>query len=227
MKTKIKYVIIYVNINRRWEEIFMDKQAQKAKEQRKALSFKEKIENFWYYHKVHLIIGVVVVALFIYTFIEFHNMTENDISIAYYSSLPISEEGVEEFKELIKTEVEDINASGTIDVGIIAAYADPLRDDEQTLATMTRLQAELMAGEHSAYIVDEAYRKIIEEDFGEIIENTVEITQIPEAKATLRYDEESKLFWITRRVYKQEMKDENAVKRHQNAINIEEILKTK
>lgn len=202
----------------------MDKQAQKAKEQRKALSFKEKIENFWYYHKTHLIIGVVVVSLFIYTSIEFHNMTENDISIAYYSSSPISEEGVEEFKALLKTGVEDINASGTIDVGIIAAYADPMREDDQTRATMMRLQAELMAGEHSAYIVDGAYKKIIEENFAEVIESTLEITRIPEAKATLRYDEGNELFWITRRVYEQEMKDEMVVKRHQNAVNIEEIL---
>ena len=84
-----------------------------------------------------------------------------------------------------------------------------------------------MAGQHSVYLVDEVYKKLIEENFGETIDSTLEITMLPEAKATFKDQEEKRLYWLTRRVYEQEMKDKDALARHQNAVSAENFLREK
>ncbi len=204
----------------------MDKQAKKAKEQLKALPFKERVSNFWYYHKSHVIISALLVVLVVFVSVEFFNITENDINLSYYSSFPIDEEGLDAFKDALKPGVKDVNASGTIDISIIAAYADPSRKDEQTHATLTRLQAELISGERAGYIVDEVYKKILEESYPEIIENVVEITDIPEAKASIKGEEDAKLYFVTRRVYQQEINDRARLEEHEVALGLEEFLKS-
>ncbi len=202
----------------------MDNQTREARKQTKELSFNEKMENFWYYNKTKIVIGVVFLVVAITTMIEFTNMTEYDMTVSYYSTTPISDEGVEAVKDILRNEIIDINDNVTVDLSIIPTYADLESVDEQTKAVLMKLQAELAAGNSTGYLLDEDYKNILEKNFSDTIEKVLDITEVDEITEKLGLNNDEKLYWVTRQVYLEEQQDEQKLKEHENALRIQKFL---
>lgn len=207
----------------------MDKQAKEAKEQMKQLSFKEKWVNFWYYYKLHVVAALVVAFLVGFTVVECVNRIDYDLEISYYSASPISGEATDKLTELIKENVDDINANGQTDVFIASCFADPESLDEQTQATLMKLSAEIAAGETMLYLVDEVYYERLSLDaYDGAFEEFAEISTSQAVRDIFDLKDGEKLYMGIRAVYKKDKeskKDREKAAVHQNAKKALEYLK--
>lgn len=204
----------------------MDKQAMEAKEQMKTLSAREKWTNFWYYYKIHVIVGIFLIVVAAFTVSECMHRVNYDLEISYYSSTPIKDEGVEKFKEIIKKACEDVNENGSVDVGIASCFADPENASEQTQAVFMKLSAEIAAGESMVYLFDDKYKEIMDRGYSESAQEIFEIGSIPEVKEAFGLGDGQKLYWMTKMVYESEKNKPEKVLENKNAQSAANLLKS-
>lgn len=202
----------------------MDKQAKKAREQMKNLSFQEKCANFWYYHKVHIFLGALVLLLVLYTAVECSRQVDYDLQISYYSATPIYDEATGVLSEELKANVDDINLNGSTDIFIASCYANPADASEQTQATMMKLSAELAAGENNAYIIDEVYYNTLKNNYPECFESYTDISEKESIKKAFGLENGEKLYFAVRTLYDNEKDKNDCIKAHNNAIKAREYL---
>lgn len=202
----------------------MDKQAREAREHMKALTPREKWNNFWYYYKIHVLAGIFAVILIVFTAVECANRINYDLNISYYSSTAISDDGISKLTEYFKSAVDDINQNGSVDVGIASCYADPDEQSEQTQAVMVKLSAELAAGDSMGYLLDEKYKEIFMRNYPEAAEKLLDISDIPEIREAIGAADGEKLYWVTKTVYETEQNKPEKLAQHDNAKKVEALL---
>jgi hypothetical protein len=163
------------------------------------LPLKEKCKNFWFYYKVHLIVGVLAFIAIWITAVECANRVDYDVSVSYYNINGVTQDKVDALAQLLKEQSEDINGNGTVDVQVTQSYADITRTefvDQMIVAVMQRLQAEIYANSCPAYIVDEAFRDRLLNVYPEIIDQVIELSANDEVKERLKLTDE-KLYLVT------------------------------
>ena len=185
----------------------MDKQAREAREQMKALSKKDKWTNFWYYYRTHVIVGIFVIFLIGYTAVECAKRVNYDLTISYYSTTPISQEGTGKLTEELVKIVDDINYNGQVDVYIAPCFANLNEQNEQTQAVLMKLQAELAGGDSMGYIVDETYYNMLNKGYEECFEEFILISEIPSIREMLGIPEDTKVYWAVKKLYEAEKDD--------------------
>lgn len=72
-----------------------------------------KLKNFWWYHKVHVLIGLVAAAILIYC-VAPSREPKPDYHIGLVSDLPCTEEYLAEAEMRLSAAAEDINGDGQI-----------------------------------------------------------------------------------------------------------------
>lgn len=204
----------------------MDKQAKEAREQMKQLSGKEKWTNFWYYYRVHVIVSVIAVILIAYTAVECANRIDYDMQISYYSSVPVSDDAVNKLTELLKKNVEDINANGSTDVFIASCFADPEQQSEQTQATLMKLSAELAAGDSMAYLADEVYYKRFSSSYSDCFESFTDLSDKKEIKEMFDLKDGQKLYFAVKALYEKEKDNSKKIAAHDNALKAKAYLES-
>ena len=204
----------------------MDKQAREAREQMKQLGKKDKWINFWYYYRIHVIVGIIAAFLIIFTAVECARRIDYDLSLSYYSATPISEEGITKLTEELKKNVDDVNLNGQTDVFIASCFANPNEFSEQTQAVVMKLQAELAAGDSMGYIVDKTYREMLEKGYTECFEGFILISDIPEIKEMLSLSDDAEVFWTVKKLYENEKNDEKKIYTHENALKIQKYFES-
>lgn len=202
----------------------MDKQAREAREQMKALPFKEKWNNFWYYYKKHVLIAIFVLIVAGFSIAQCANRIDYDLNISFYTSYGAPTEGIEKLETMMSEVTEDTNENDAVDVFIALYMANPNEMNEQTQAVNMKLMAEMAAGESMAYIFDETYKEIALNQFEELGETILEISEIPQVKGAIMLPESEKLYWFTKTVYETEKDDEEKLAEHENAVRVEEML---
>ncbi len=206
----------------------MDKDRQRAKEQMKALPFKEKITNFWFYYKTHTIVLAVAMIVIVWSAVQCANRIDYDLNVSYYSASFVAEENLAQFDEFLKSNIEDVNGNGSIDAKttLNTARIDGEYLDQNSQATMMKLQAELASGEVFAYMADEGFRQYIEKVLGdeEAIEQVVDISDAQIVKETLKLAEGEKVYWISLAEYEMRKDDPKAIAERKNVKAIEKLF---
>lgn len=119
------------------------------------LPFKEKLANFWYYYKMHTIIGAVIALALIIGCAQCATRVEPD----YKLLLAVDDTATDEIIEAISTHFEqfgeDLNGDGRVQVDVIDATTGYSADT--VAAQSTKLMTELQMGETILIISDRHY----------------------------------------------------------------------
>ncbi len=133
----------------------------------KLVTGKDKRKNWWYYHKVHLLIGVVAVVLvgsFVYSMVTKVNP---DYTIALLTSYSMPETGLDQLEECITPYADDRNGDGKVTVTVVnyAFSNDPNADYAQQQAAQVRFAADASSNQVMIYLHDEAAFEVMEAAF--------------------------------------------------------------
>lgn len=89
-------------------------------EEKRELTRQEKVKNWWYYHKWHLLIAAAVIFLIadISSDILTNHRNQPDYSIAYVGSSYLPEDTVTQLTDALAQLGEDLNGNGTVQVAL-------------------------------------------------------------------------------------------------------------
>ena len=206
----------------------MDKDRQLAKKLTKEMPFKERLQHFWYYYKIHTLVLVFALVLIVWSAVQCANRVDYDLDISFYSERYVEEEALAEFDLFLETLCDDINENGVVDAQAYLFLGNITEEylDQNAQATLTKLQSEIAMGECPAYIVDEAYKNYIEmltKDM-DVIDTITEITDIPLIREIFNPGEDVKLYFISIQEYDTQKGNEELLKERENMKKVEQYF---
>lgn len=117
-------------------------------------TFKKKLENYWYYYKIHTIIGIFVLLVMIITLTECVNAVKPDLCAACvytgYTDLSALE-------QKIADSVGDINGDGKVRVVCDNLYMTGDAGSQQDVAARDKLIVTFVSGEYRLYIMEKEF----------------------------------------------------------------------
>ena len=135
----------------------------------KLVTGKDKRKNWWYYHKVHLLVGIIVVGLvgsFIYSMVTKVNP---DYTIGLLTSYSMPSNGLDQLEQCITPYADDRNGDGQVVVTVVNyVYSDDAdADATQQQAAVVRFLADASSNTCMIYLHDqEAFDALSRSDFG-------------------------------------------------------------
>lgn len=123
------------------------------------LTRKEQVQNWFYYHKWHLVVGVVVLAIVLDIALTALLRVKPDYILGYIAGRELSEETVEAVETALAALGEDVNGDRRVVVEL-RQYILPDTGDEETAVTFayaadTVLVADMTAGDVYIYLMDD------------------------------------------------------------------------
>ena len=120
---------------------------------------KEKRENFWFYHKWHVIVGIVA-ALMVFSFVwEIATQVHPDYTIGILTTTGVPMGTGEALAEQLKPYFDDRNGDGEVVVSVmeytIGKDADSIADPNVQMANITKLSGDIDGGESMLFLVDD------------------------------------------------------------------------
>ncbi len=208
-----------------WKAVFsMDNQTKAAKEATRKLRGRERIKNFWYYYKWHVIISTVAAITFIFLLCECMLKVHYDLNISLYSTVMVSDLQTDSLTEEFSKHISDITGNGKNEVEITYNFANFDVPSEQNQAVVLKLTAELAGGNSFGYIFDEEFLNYLSEKNPECIENAILISDVPLIKNALEIKDGQKFYWVTKPLYEAEVNKPKKVAMHKNAVEIAKYL---
>lgn len=101
---------------------------------------KEKLENFWYYNKMAVLLGLVALVFVILASMSFFVNSESDLKITMLTSVQ-QEEFALSLKPLLQEHLIDINGDNYIEVGV----RDMLLNDELDAESSANVQKSMLS----------------------------------------------------------------------------------
>lgn len=133
---------------------YLKKKYQDVKpDEPRVLTKKEKAANWWYYHKVHVLVGVVVLLIVGFFVRDIRANVSPDYQIAYMGKTPLTEEAAAAVTAVIEPLCEDVNGDGTVKL-VCSGYGDNLQDPSAYAENM-KLTAELAGGVHQIFLLED------------------------------------------------------------------------
>lgn len=135
---------------------------QKGKEERK-----KKWENFWYYYKYHVLVGVFVLVCIIFFVKDMKEGIEYDYSVGVVGNYMLPEEDRVSMQKWFEEHAEDLNGDGEVHV-LIADYCLPKENDagfdpQMQMANQTKFTVDVQEGTSMIYFLSEDnYKKFME-----------------------------------------------------------------
>lgn len=129
--------------------------------EKKADTKKLKWDNFWYYHKLHVIIGLCVVVLGGFFIHDLTSKVNPDYQIALITQQSYPEETTDALQNEIAKYGKDLNSDGKVIVQIsnyviTDTTSSGVTDPNMQMAGITRLTADLSTGQSIILITDDA-----------------------------------------------------------------------
>ncbi len=206
----------------------MDKDRQLAKELRKEMSVKEKLKHFWYYYKAHTLTLLFALVVIVWGAVQCANRIDYDLDISFYTESYVSDEALAEFNLFLETLCDDVNENGVVDAQAYLLNGNITGEylDQSAQATLTKLQSEIAMGECPAYIADEAYKNYIEmfTDEMDVIDNIIEITDVPIIRETFNPGDDVKLYFISIVEYDTQKGNAELLKERENMKKVEKYF---
>lgn len=131
---------------------------------------KEKRDNWWFYHKRPLIVGLLVTALVVSMVYSIVSKVEPDYTVTLITSYSMPQAGIEELERCIRPYADDRNGDGQVKVmvenlafpGIATQSVDTVQEQQ---ASLVKLAASASTNESMIYLHDEASFSAIEGNF--------------------------------------------------------------
>ncbi len=96
------------------------------------LTKKQKLENFWFYHRWHILIALIVLGFVVFFIVDTTSVVKHDIKIALLSDKYIHEEAIFVLEDKLAEHFTDFNGDGKVAVNI-SQYS--IVDDEAANST--------------------------------------------------------------------------------------------
>ncbi len=111
-------------------------------------------EYVWDYYKIHIIVGLVLLAAIIYTVIAINSKTVYDLYVCFSTNQQLSDESKKKITKELKKTAKDINGDGEINVCVLDYHfiSDDV-DAEYKRALEEKFHLELQAGETFLYVI--------------------------------------------------------------------------
>lgn len=127
----------------------------KQEKPREELTFKEKIENFWYYYKVP-VIAVIIVAFIAAFFInERRHTVVSDLKTTLATVSAVTDSSID-FNKALPGLVEDINGDGEANITISRLYISENLSEENDETYLNTLESQLSGKGSTLFIFDKA-----------------------------------------------------------------------
>jgi len=118
---------------------------------------KKWLENYWFYYRIHTIVGIISAIVLIFSLVECANKVYPDLSSSYIGEKTFSEEISTKIEQTFVEYIDDATKNGTKDVSFTAITVSKEAKSEQDMAMIQKAQLEIAAGESYLYIMDKAY----------------------------------------------------------------------
>ncbi len=133
----------------------------------KPVTFKDKLQNFWYHFKVHTILIAVSAVIIAIVTVQCATRERFDFSVLYFTYTPaldIQLDGVEEYFEKYAS---DLDGNGEVNVQVINCSVSDDNRDAGRNTMFTKVQSVLVA-DHSTmlYLIDDKAKKYFDDAFG-------------------------------------------------------------
>ncbi len=135
----------------------------------------EKRENWWYYHKVHLLVGLVMAAI-VFSFVFSVVTKENpDYVVGLMSSFQVPDHAVEELERCITPYADDRNDDGKTIVHVYAytvGEQDPATSEDLQMqqANLARFMVDFSSNTSMIFLHDEISFNAVGDDFSGMFE---------------------------------------------------------
>lgn len=116
---------------------------------------KEFWRNYWFYYRVHTIVGVIVAALIIGTVISFVTRVNPDILMMHIGAGLFPEEQIPQVEAYVAEKTPDLNEDGKQVVSLQTLIYNESLDAQMALAAMTKADLEFAGGDSTLILVDE------------------------------------------------------------------------
>ena len=117
------------------------------------MTFKEKWQNYWYYYKVHTLVGLAVAAVMAILLAQCATTEKYDYSVTLYMSKTMPEQVRKVMAEELAAYGEDLNGDGEVKVEILdCTYGS---NDNVRMNQIAKLQARLTMPESILFLTDE------------------------------------------------------------------------
>ena len=122
------------------------------------LTKKEKLANWWYYHRLHVAVAAAALAVAVWIAVDLLGRTFPDYQLALVTDQYVPETVVEELQTALVPFCQDLNGDGQV-LAEIAAYQLELDESSQVdaythMAGFTRLTADLATDTALIFLVD-------------------------------------------------------------------------
>ena len=118
---------------------------------------KEWFSYVWDYYRYHIIIGIVVIVLAIYTVVEISTSVKFDANINFVSTLVITQENADKITDACEMTGMDIDENNEVNISFsqLNFTEENLRDPSLYSTMMNKLMATFATEEEYIYIMDE------------------------------------------------------------------------
>ncbi|MBQ2696797.1 MAG: hypothetical protein IJF61_05795 [Clostridia bacterium] len=128
------------------------------------MSFKKKLENFWYYHKTAVIIVIVCILLGSVFIQDLFQSIEPDLKVTLVSAGQLTEGNIN-FNNALSDNISDINNDGEANIAVSHLVLSESLQEDNDEAFMETLEAKLANKGATLFIVDKVnFDRMIKKD---------------------------------------------------------------
>ena len=163
---------------------------------------RKKWENFWYYYKIHVIVGVFIAILLAITLRDCANNIEPDLTIAYMGKNYISEEIGQVLKDQLSKVLADVNNDERVELSFLPIILTDDIKSETDIAMQQKAMIVIASGEAQMFLLDSSnLKKLISQGALQPLDDVVsqyniDIEQYPEIKATAEGEQEPHIYGL-------------------------------
>lgn len=128
---------------------------------RETLTVRQKLENWWDYHRTQVIIGTILLVLALYMLGQDRSVPPADYTVAWVSSHSLSPETAEAISQRMAPYGQDLNGDGQVQVSIhqikldLASVLVNGTQGQQEYGELLALDADLEAGQSGIFFTDD------------------------------------------------------------------------
>ncbi len=124
--------------------------------------WKRKLENFWFYHRVHVLLILAVSIMSAYLFMQSRSVIPADYTVAFVSGYGLDGDEAEAIAEQLGQYGEDVNGDGKVHVDVHQIQLDLRRlaenggtEGEKERGQLMALEADMASCQSVLYLTDD------------------------------------------------------------------------
>ncbi len=129
---------------------------------KETLTGREKVENWWEYHKIHVAVAVILLLFMAYFALQDRSIPASDYTVAWVSGQALEDEAVESLSQMLSQYSQDLNHDGIIHVGIHQIHLDlglvisrGGTEGQQEYGELLALNSDLEVGQSGIFLTDD------------------------------------------------------------------------